>query len=334
MRRWLLTAGLALWLALPLSVVLFTAMASATSGTCGPGGTAEQIQGVDLDAEQLASAQIIVSVVRQRQLPARAAVIAIATAMQESALRNDLEQHDHDSIGLFQQRISIYGADVAGDPVKATTAFLNKLIKIKGWQIRPLTDVAAEVQIPRADLRGKYARWEALAQSLTERFWPGSAGVQCSGGPGGSGAASGGGIPAGYRLPSQGQARIAVAFALAQLGKPYVFGSNGPDTWDCSSLVQRSWAAAGVPIPRVTYDQVHTGIPVSSLAAMIPGDLIFIPGSDGTASNPGHVGMYIGTGGDGKQYLVQAPQSGDVVKVTPVANWSGQIVAVRRPLTQ
>ena len=58
---------------------------------------------------------------------------------------------------------------------------------------------------------------------------------------------------------------------------------------------------------------------------MQPGDLIFIPGADGTMAEPGHVGMYIGLGGDGRQYLIQAPESGDVVKVTgevgSVAGW-------------
>src|SRR5207253_1163153 len=107
----------------------------------------------------------------------------------------------------------------------------------------------------------------------------------------------------------------------------------GPNAWDCSSLVQRAWAAAGVPIPRVSGEQSRFGLPVPGLAAMKPGDLIFIPGSDGTASDPGHVGMYIGDAG-GQQYLVQAPHTGDVVKVTPVSNWGNQIVAIRRPVVR
>jgi cell wall-associated NlpC family hydrolase len=65
---------------------------------------------------------------------------------------------------------------------------------------------------------------------------------------------------------------------------------------------------------------------------MQPGDLIFIPGSDGTTSNPGHVGMYIGRDGAGRQWLAQAPHSADRVKTTPVDIW-GQIAAIRRPIT-
>ncbi len=143
----------------------------------------------------------------------------------------------------------------------------------------------------------------------------------------------GAGIPSGFLPPTGVQQAIAVAFALAQLGKPYVFGSNGPNSWDCSSLVQAAWAKAGVHIPRITYDQAVTGAAVTGLAAMEPGDLIFIPGSDGTPARPGHVGMYIGAVA-GRQYLVQAPHTGTVVQVSPVSSWVNQIAAIRRPLTR
>ncbi|WP_018256006.1 C40 family peptidase [Salinispora mooreana] len=334
---WWLIPALVVWLAVPMTIIMIAATTASAGQNCGPGGTATTVEDVDLSAEQLANAQLIVGVVRQQQLPARAAVIALATAMQESTLRNLPHlggNNDHDSIGLFQQRISIYGAATAGDPVKSTTAFLAKLVTQDNWQTRPLTDVAADVQIPRADLRGEYAQWETLAHALTERFWPGAAAVMvCSGGAGDPALTAGGGIPDGYQLPNNAQQHAAVGFALAQLGEPYVFGANGPDTWDCSSLMQQAWAAAGVAIPRVTYNQVDTGVAVPGLAAIQPGDLIFIPGSLGTPSTPRHVGMYIGVGGDGKHYLVQAPSSGDVVKVTAVSSWASQIVAIRRPVT-
>jgi len=140
----------------------------------------------------------------------------------------------------------------------------------------------------------------------------------------------GAGIPAGWEPPTNAQQAIAVAYALAQVGKPYVFGATGPDAFDCSGLVQAAWARAGVQLPRVTTDQVHAGAAVPNLAAMEPGDLIFIPGSDGTRTAPGHVGMYIGAAG-GRQYLVQAPHTGTVVQVTPVSSWTGEVVAIRRP---
>jgi hypothetical protein len=142
----------------------------------------------------------------------------------------------------------------------------------------------------------------------------------------------GGGIPAGYVLPSNGQQAAAVSFALAQLGKPYQFGAEGPNAYDCSGLVMAAWAHAGVSIPRVTGDQVHAGIAVNGAPAMQPGDLIFIPGSQGSMTNPHHVGMYIGRDRAGRQWLVQAPHTGDHVKTTLVSAL-GPIAAIRRPVT-
>jgi hypothetical protein len=141
----------------------------------------------------------------------------------------------------------------------------------------------------------------------------------------------GGGVPAGYALPSNAQQAAAVSFALAQLGKPYVFGAEGPNAYDCSGLLMAAWAHANVHIPRVTADQVHTGVAVDGVAAMQPGDLIFIPGAEGTMANPRHVGMYIGRDDTGRQWLVQAPHTGDHVKTTLVSAF-GRIATIRRPL--
>lgn len=60
------------------------------------------------------------------------------------------------------------------------------------------------------------------------------------------------------------KAEKALAFARAQIGKPYVWGATGPDSYDCSGLTQAAWKAAGVTLPRTTYDQVNAGTTVSS----------------------------------------------------------------------
>lgn len=135
-------------------------------------------------------------------------------------------------------------------------------------------------------------------------------------------------LPSGVVLTGSRAARTAAGFAIAQLGKPYVYGAAGPDAWDCSSLVQAAWAAAGVAIPRTTYTQVGAGIPVTYDQART-GDLVFIPGSDGTPANPGHVGMVLGVK-DGQLLLIQAPQSGENVKISALSGWTSQIVAIRR----
>ena len=124
-----------------------------------------------LDAEQMGNAATIVQVVQTRGLPQRAAVISLATAYQESKLRNILVAVDHDSLGLFQQRVMYFTAAVAADPVKATNAFLDGLVAQPNWQTRPLTDVAADVQKPYEPYRGLYAQWEPLATQLTSQLW-------------------------------------------------------------------------------------------------------------------------------------------------------------------
>jgi cell wall-associated NlpC family hydrolase len=93
----------------------------------------------------------------------------------------------------------------------------------------------------------------------------------------------------------------------------------------------KAWAAAGVAIPRTSQAQSQSGIPVSGLADLQPGDLLFIAGSDGSPASPGHVGMYIGAAA-GVAYLVHAPQTGQDVQVDPLSSWKNVIVAIRRPL--
>ena len=94
----------------------------------------------------------------------------------------------------------------------------------------------------------------------------------------------------------------ALAFARTQIGKPYVWGATGPDSYDCSGLTQAAWKAAGVDIPRVTYDQVNAGttVPVSSAQ---PGDLVFF------YDDVTHVGLYIGNG-----MMIHAPKPGAYVR--------------------
>ena len=151
-------------------------------------------------------------------------------------------------------------------------------------------------------------------------------------GRGGEGIGGGGltNLPPGFALPSQAQQQAVVRFALAQLGKPYLWGGVGPNAWDCSGLTMRAWDAAGITLPRTTFDQVLAGAPVTSTAAMAPGDLIFIAGSDGTPANPGHVGLYLGLV-NAVPFLVHAPQSGKTVEIKPISTWRGLIVAIRRP---
>ena len=135
--------------------------------------------------------------------------------------------------------------------------------------------------------------------------------------------------PNGLTLTGSSKGNGAVQFAMAQIGEPYLWGGTGPNAWDCSGLMQGAWASQGVAISRVTYTQMNDGSPVGQ-ADSRSGDLVLIPGSDGTASNPGHVGMVAGTDAAGKVWLVEAPRTGLNVRLTPISAWAGQIVTIRR----
>ncbi|HEY5103865.1 MAG TPA: NlpC/P60 family protein [Acidimicrobiales bacterium] len=106
------------------------------------------------------------------------------------------------------------------------------------------------------------------------------------------------GLPTGYAIPNDATAAetVAITYALAQLGKPYLWGGVGPNAFDCSGLTMMAWTQAGVTLLHYTGDQINEGTPVSSYADISPGDLVLVPGSDGTVANPGHVGLYLGDG--------------------------------------
>jgi cell wall-associated NlpC family hydrolase len=119
---------------------------------------------------------------------------------------------------------------------------------------------------------------------------------------------AGGTTSAVYTGTTATQAGKAVAFAYAQLGKPYAWGATGPGSYDCSGLTQAAWAAAGVSIPRTTYDD-WASLPHVSSSSLEPGDLILFSGES-------HVAIYVG-GGD----IIDAPQTGSVVEKVPLAGW-------------
>ncbi|MEV6140711.1 C40 family peptidase, partial [Nocardia sp. NPDC051990] len=108
--------------------------------------------------------------------------------------------------------------------------------------------------------------------------------------------------------PTSTAAQKAIQVALSKRGVPYVWGATGPNSFDCSGLMQYAAAQAGVKIPRVSQDQ-YQQLPKVNPADIRAGDLIF-PDAQFNNGNPGHVMMYIGNG-----QCVEAPRTGDVVKV-------------------
>jgi cell wall-associated NlpC family hydrolase len=119
----------------------------------------------------------------------------------------------------------------------------------------------------------------------------------------GTGTSTGTGSAAGTSgSGSTAKADKALAFARAQVGKPYVWGASGPGSYDCSGLTQAAWKAAGVTLPRTTWDQVKTGTTVSVNSAQ-PGDLVFF------YDDISHVGIYVGDG-----MMIHAPKPGAYVR--------------------
>ena len=134
--------------------------------------------------------------------------------------------------------------------------------------------------------------------------------------------ANGSSAPEQYTGPTTTQADKAVAFAYAQLGCPYVYGGTGPCNmgFDCSGLVQAAWAAAGVQIPRDTYEQ-WAALPHVPLSSLEPGDLLMY-------NAEGHVAICVGGG-----YIIDAPHTGlDVEKIPESTSWyADNLDGVLRP---
>ncbi|MGB8652344.1 MAG: C40 family peptidase, partial [Mycobacteriales bacterium] len=104
----------------------------------------------------------------------------------------------------------------------------------------------------------------------------------------------------------------AIAFAQAQLGKPYVWGATGPDSYDCSGLTGAAYHAAGLDLPRTAREQWYSG-PQVGLGDLQPGDLLFWADDLTDPATIHHVALYVGAG-----LMIAAPHTGDVVRVQPV----------------
>ncbi|ALE75625.1 putative secreted protein [Pseudonocardia sp. Ae168_Ps1] len=269
-----------------------TGISTATVGRGGGGATIET-----LADDQRQNASSIISVAKDMDLPPRAWLVALATAMQESTLRN-IDYGDRDSLGLFQQRPSQGWGTPAQvtDPAYSSRIFYERLLEVPGWESMPITVAAQTVQ--RSAFPDAYAKWEPLAAALVEQVGDVANPTGCE--PGTTGA-----------LPP-GAAGAAIGFALRELGKPYVWGATGPNAYDCSGLLMRAYEAAGMTIPRVSRDQYNSGGHLPNRDVQ-PGDFLFYAHDTSDPSTIYHVTMFIG---DDK--MVEAPNKDHPVRVQPV----------------
>jgi peptidoglycan DL-endopeptidase CwlO len=272
-----------------------------------PAATGPAPNAAALTGDQQQTAALIISIGKQRNLPPRAWQIAIQAGMTESELRN-LNGGDRDSLGIFQMRPSMGWGTVAQlqDPVYEINKFYDVLIAVPGWDTMRPGDAAQAVE--RSGFPQRYHAWEALATALLSQAGvadpTGCAGITTVGANGTTAAA-----------------KIAIQVALAQQGKPYVWGATGPDTFDCSGLMLFAYRAAGITLPRVA-DQQYTAGAHLPVAQAQPGDLLFWADASGNPAAIHHVAMYLG---DGK--IVEAQQSGMPVHIRAVSFGEGELVA-------
>nr|WP_203666352.1 C40 family peptidase [Streptomyces parvus] len=177
-------------------------------------------------------------------------------------------------------------------------------------------ELAARQKKQRDAVNGKLREVEGLLATLSEEQIDQLAGLEQQGVDKAQRELVASGALSSTRPPTR-QGGDAVAYAVRQIGKPYVWGAEGPDSFDCSGLTSQAWSAAGRTIPRTSQEQWKR-LPRVPVSALRPGDLvIYFPKAT-------HVALYIGDG-----LVVQAPRPGAKVKVSPLA--SNPLLGAVRP---
>ena len=267
--------------------------------------------------------------------------LPVMASLVESGLHN-LSGGDRDSMGFFQMRAGIWDrgeyAGFSQNPELQMRWFINQALAIKAKRIAEgdatygqdpsgYGNWIADVEVPYAPYRGRYQLRLDDARSLlgsadsappaTTPVTPGAPVADAATTPSstppipaadvdGPVTEIAPGVPVMDAQAASPTALAAIRVAAQYLGTPYHFGGDTPQTgFDCSGLMQWSYAHVGISIPRVTYDQIDVGVPVDR-EQLVPGDLVFFQEN----GDVHHVGMYLGGG-----RFLEAPHTGDVVKV-------------------
>ncbi len=303
--------------------------------------------GITLSPPQISAAQTIVSTAKGLNITARGTTIALQAAMQESTLNPDAQNGN--ALGLFQQiQPGPYNAYVGynpkGSPGPATRGFFTVLTKrAPGYDTDPRTNAELAELVEASGHGERYAKWEPLAKALVSALFDGAAGgpLKCED------QSLKGKIQVHIRggnvvtLPPEAgvegdvtaaspQIAKAIAAGLSWLGTPYAWGggdANGPTRgihdggvadehgdynkvgFDCAGLTFYAYAQAGVTLTKPSRTQLTNAKVVVPFSQAQPGDLLFW--------GQHHVAMYLGVAA-GRQVMLEAPQSGDVLKVSNV----------------
>lgn len=336
-------------LALVLAAVLGFAAITGTAPTAAAAVTATELCATSGPINGLSDVAAnnarLVTAAAERAAGTDAAVIAVMVGYTESGLRVlgnttvDIGNHpvegtgsNADSLGIFQQRASWGTVAQRLDPVVSTGLFVARLQFVSGWAGKPPWVAAQDVQRSAYDghprpannesnvYGGNYRAHYAIARRIVAAIGGDAVGNLCgalSGGLPASTAPGSHGLPKTYTIPATAtptEARV-VSFAISQLDKPYVFGAAGPNSYDCSGLTMAAWAKVGVRLPHSSQVQALVGV-TTTAADLVPGDLVLVPGDDGTLAAPGHVGIYIGDG-----LVLNAADEQDGIRVQTYQNF-------------
>lgn len=216
-----------------------------------------------------------------------------AQTLELPTLTADLAAHVAQSADATQQAAANYALQAERDAAAAKAAKQAK------------ADLAQAKKKAEATRKAEAERKKAAASRSTERTTlTSSAGTTTA--------------PSTSSSTASGSAAAVIAFARAQIGDAYILGATGPNSWDCSSLLQAAFKQAGVSLPRVAQDQSATGTPVS-LSNIQPGDILYW----GSAGSAYHTALYVG---DGKFVGAQNPSTGIAEKSL---SWDPPTGAVR-----
>ncbi len=298
-----------------------------------------------LDATQLSNAAIIATEAKHLTISAQGVLIAVMTGLQESTLydlpnskvpgseTNPNAQwggyspsnppHNGTSVGVFQQQNDWGTVAQRMNVGESAKLFFERMLAIKDWQSLQPGSVAQSVQASAFPFA--YSKWQGAATAIVDNVL----GISCTGG---SGTVS--------VLGDSPQAKKVILAAESEIGKPYVWGGGTPTGpsgsatappedvgqpgFDCSGLVLYAFAQVGVSLPHYSGigGQFSTVLNAGQFTAnpkqLQPGDLVFFAGSDGTMANPGHVGIYVGSG-----KMIDAPYTGALVRIDRVDTGPG-----------
>ncbi|SDF92600.1 C40 family peptidase [Klenkia brasiliensis] len=232
--------------------------------------------------------------------------------VEQTATLDLLSQHTTDVLSAAQQANEAAAA-AQQQADQATTDAQAQLDAVSAQQ----DQLNAEI----ADYQAQYERLNAAEQAAVQASHGGgdtaTSPASSSSSSGGSDSSSAS-APASTVVANSAAAQTAVDTAMAQRGDPYVWAASGPNSFDCSGLVQYAYAAAGISLPHSSRAQASMGQAVSR-ADLQPGDLVAF------YSPVSHIGIYIGNG-----MMVHAPTSGDVVKVASIDAMGSSPTAYRR----